>query len=265
MPVVERDGADLFYQVEGQGPPVLLINGLGHPSDMWWRVLPWLTPHVTTIRFDNRGVGRTGTGAERPYSVERMALDARAVVHAAGFARAAVFGVSMGGLIAQELALTHPETVSRLVLGCSNPGGADLVIPDEEAITFLRNRAAMTPDEDAEGTITFGYAPGTPRADINADLAVRAANPTDPLGYAAQLADSRAWRGSLARLPRLAMPTLVIHGDVDRLMPLENSRRIAAAISAARLEVIPGASHIFWTDQPERTRAVLESFLVHDQ
>jgi len=128
MPVLQHDGADLFYQVEGKGPPLLLIMGLGYPSDMWWRELPWLTAHFTTVRFDNRGVGRTGTGAERPYSVERMALDASAVLHAAGFARATVFGVSMGGTIAQELALTHPEAVDRLLLGCSHPGGADVVI-----------------------------------------------------------------------------------------------------------------------------------------
>ena len=125
MPVLQHDGAGLFYEVEGKGPPLLLIMGLGYPSDMWWRDLPWLTPNFTTVRFDNRGVGRTGTGAERPYSVERMALDARAVLHAAGFARATVFGVSMGGTIAQELALTHPEAVDRLVLGCSHPGGAE--------------------------------------------------------------------------------------------------------------------------------------------
>jgi 3-oxoadipate enol-lactonase len=265
MPVLEHDGADLFYEVEGDGPPLLLINGLGHPSDMWWRVLPWLTAHVTTIRLDNRGVGRTGIGAERPYSIERMAQDARAVLEAAGVARATVFGVSMGGSIALELALNNPEAVERLILGCSNPGGADLVI-DEEAIAYLRTRAAMTPQEIADGLSSLAYAPGTPRADIDADVAVRAAaNPDDAEGYAAQLTDARAWRGSLARLPSLAVPTLLIHGDVDRLMPIENSRRMAAVIPGARLEVIAGASHIFWTDQPERTRAVLESFLVHDR
>jgi pimeloyl-ACP methyl ester carboxylesterase len=66
MPVVNHDGAGLFYRVEGNGPPLLLIMGLGYPSDMWWRMLPWLTSHFTTVRFDNQGVGRTGTGAERP-------------------------------------------------------------------------------------------------------------------------------------------------------------------------------------------------------
>ena len=265
MPVLHHDGADLFYQVEGKGPPLLLIMGLGYPSDMWWRMLPWLTPHFTTVRFDNRGVGRTGTGAERPYSVERMALDARAVLHAAGFASATVFGVSMGGTIAQELALTHPEAVDRLLLGCSAPGGADVVI-DQEAIALLGSRGAMTPDEAAEAAIPFIYAPGTPRADIDADLAVRAAHPTDPVGFAAQLTDAvLAWRGSLDRLPGLAIPTLLVHGDLDRLVPIENSRRMAAVLPNARLEVLAGASHIFATDQPERTRAVLESFLVPHQ
>ena len=264
MPVLNHDGADLFYQVEGNGPPLLLIMGLGYPSDMWWRVLPWLTPHFTTVRFDNRGVGRTGPGAERPYSVERMALDARAVLHAAGFARATVFGVSLGGTIAQELALTHPEAVGRLLLGCSHPGGADVVV-DEEVLALLASRGAMTPEEAAEASIPFVYAPGTPRADIDADLAVRAAHPTDPAGYMAQLTDSAAWRGSLDRLPGLAIPTLLVHGDLDRLVPIENSRRMAAVLPSARLEVLAGASHIFMTDQPERTRAVLESFLVQDQ
>ena len=264
MPVVKHDGADLFYQVEGKGPPLLLIMGLGYPSDMWWRMLPWLAAHFTTVRFDNRGVGRTGTGAERPYSVERMALDARAVLHAAGFARAAVFGVSMGGTIAQELALTHPQAVDQLLLGCSHPGGPDVVI-DQEAIALLRSRGAMTPDEAAEAAIPFIYAPGTPRADIDADLAVRAAHPTDPAGYAAQLTDTITWRGSLDRLPGLAIPTLLVHGDLDRLVPIENSRRMAAVLPDARLEVLAGASHIFGTDQPERTRAVVESFLVHHQ
>jgi 3-oxoadipate enol-lactonase len=264
MPVVKHDGADLFYQVEGKGPPLLLIMGLGYPSDMWWRMLPWLTAHFTAVRFDNRGVGRTGTGAERPYSVERMALDARAVLHAAGFARATVFGVSMGGTIAQELALTRPQAVGRLLLGCSHPGGADVVL-DREAIALLMSRGAMTPDEATEAAIPFIYAPGTPRADIDADLAVRAAHPTDPAGYAAQLTDTLAWRGSLDRLPGLAIPTLLVHGDLDRLVPIENSRRMAAVLPDARLEVLAGASHIFATDQPERTRAVIESFLVYHQ
>jgi 3-oxoadipate enol-lactonase len=247
--------------VEGEGPPLLLVMGLGYPSDMWWRVLPWLTSHFTTVRFDNRGVGRTGTGAERPYSVERMALDARAVLHAAGFVRATVFGASMGGSIAQELALTHPEAVDRLVLGCSHPGGADRVI-DQEAAAAQASRAAMTPAEAAEAAIPFIYAPGTPRADIDADLAVRAAHPTDPAGTAAQATDIMAWRGSLDRLPGLAIPTLLSHGDVDRGVLVENSRRIAAVLPDARLEVLAGAGHIFWIDQPEHTRAILQSFLI---
>jgi len=180
-------------------------------------------------------------------------------------ARNPVFGVSLGGTIAQELALTHPEAVDRLLLGCSHPGGADVVI-DQEAIALLGSRGALAPEEAAEAAIPLIYAPGTPRADIDADLAVRAAHPTDPVGYAAQLTDAvLAWRGSLDRLPGLAIPTLFVHRDLDRLVPIENSRRMAAVLPNARLEVLAGASHIFATDQPKRTRAVLESFLVHHE
>ena len=261
MPTVHHDGADLFYVVEGTGPPLLLIMGLGYPSDVWWRVLPWLTPHFTTIRFDNRGVGRTGPGAEPPYTVERMSGDALCVLGAAGFEHATVFGVSMGGTIAQELAFRRPEVVDRLLLGCTHPGGTDVVI-DEEAMALVRSRGAMTPDEAAEAAVDFVYAPGTSRADIDADLAVRAANPTDPAGYAAQAQGSLEWAGSMSRLGRLAAPTLLVHGEVDRLVPAENSCRMAAVIPGARLEVIPDASHIFWTDQPQAAREAIESFLL---
>jgi pimeloyl-ACP methyl ester carboxylesterase len=138
------------------------------------------------------------------------------------------------------------------------------MVRDDQGTAYLRTRVAMTPEEAAEGLIALAYAPTTPRADIDADLAVRTATQQGNDGYAAQLADIGVW-GSLARLPGLAMPTLLIHGDIDRLSPVENSRRMAAVIPGMRLEVIPGAGHVFWTDQPERTRAVLESFLIPDR
>ena len=260
MATVENDGAVLHYEVEGEGPPLLLITGLGYPMDTWWRVLPWLNERFTTIRFDNRGVGRTGPGAERPYSIERMATDALAVMAAAGIDRCDVWGVSMGGAIAQELVLTSPASVNRLVLGCTHPGGTDVVFSDEVR-RFLVTRSNLSPRESAEAAIPYVYAVSTDRALIAEDIDVRMRLPTTPEGYEAQLLGAGAWRGSGDRLAGVATPTLVIHGDADLLVDPSNGRFIAERIPDAAWVEIPSASHIFWTDQPEATREAVLGFL----
>lgn len=259
MPILEHDGARLHYVVEGDGPPLLLIMGLGYPSDAWWRVLPWLNERHTTIRLDNRGTGLTGD-AEGPYTVERMAADAVAVLQSAGYEQADAWGVSMGGTIAQEIALSRPSVVRRLVLGCTHAGSTDFVI-DREAMALLGARRSMSPREAAEAAIPFVYADDTPREDIEADIEVRLRVPTSAVAYAAQLAGASQWQGSGSRLGAVGVPTLILHGTADRLVPIANGRFLAERIPGVRLVELDGASHIFWTDQPTRTRTEVEAFL----
>jgi len=261
MAIVEHDGATLHFEVEGSGPPVLLIMGLGYPMDAWWRVLPWLSEHFTCIRFDNRGVGRTGPTAERPYTPERMAADALAVLRETGADRAHVWGISMGGTIAQELAITHPLAVDRLILGCTHPGGSDAIFSDEVR-ALLGNRTGLTPRQAAEVSIPFVYAEATDPSQIEADIEVRMAIPTTPEGYEGQLLGASAWQGSRDRLASITAPTLVVHGAEDRLVEPGNGRFIADRIPGALWSEIPGASHIFWTDQPGLTRQVVLDFLM---
>ncbi|GAA4966413.1 alpha/beta hydrolase [Kineococcus glutinatus] len=259
MPRIARDGAQVWWDERGSGEPVLLVQGLGYPCDMWHLLLPELARRHRVLVLDNRGVGRTGV-PPGPYPVEVMAADAAAVLEAAGETSAHVVGVSMGGLIAQELALGRPELVRSLALGCTHPGGADSVF-SPEAGELLGGRAAMTPEEAAEASVPFVYAPTTPRERIDTDLAVRRAVPTWPAGYLAQLTGSAAYAGALSRLPGLGMPVLLVHGTADRLVPVENTRILARALPAARLELLEGAGHIFWTDQPRETlRLLLEWF-----
>jgi 3-oxoadipate enol-lactonase len=261
---LEHDGAVLHYEVDGSGPPLLLIMGLGYPMDAWWRVMPWLTLHFTTIRFDNRGVGRTGPRAEQPYSIERMATDALAILDAVGAGRAHVWGVSMGGTIAQEIAITAPESVDHLVLGCSHPGGTDGIF-DDEVRSLLANRAGLSPREAAEVSVPYVYAESTDRAEIEADLAVRLRIPTTPQGYDGQLRAVARWQGSGGRLESITCPTLVIHGAQDRLVVPENGRFLAEHIPGAKWLEIDRASHIFWTDNPTATRSAVLTFLgAHD-
>ena len=264
MSVLERpDGARIWWTSEGAGEPVILVMGLAYPSDMWFRVAPALARSHRVIRLDNRGAGRTGDVPGAPYTVETMADDVRAVLDEAGETSAHVVGVSMGGLIAQELALTAPHRVRSLVLACTHPGAAHAVW-DPEALALLAERGGLTPQQAAEASIPFNYAATTPRERIEEDWAVRLPLACTPQGYLAQVMGSSRWSG-LERLPDLRVPTLVVHGEGDRLVPPANGRRIAHAVPGAELVVLPDANHLFFTDQPERTNHLLLDWLARSR
>jgi pimeloyl-ACP methyl ester carboxylesterase len=238
----------------------LLIQGLGYTAEMWFRVLAALSTPRPTIRFDNRGVGRSSV-PDAPWSIADMADDAIAVLDAAGAATAHVFGVSMGGLIAQELVLRHPDRVQRLILGCTHPGGRDALRMDPAAATMLMDRSPRSAREAAEASVPFIYSADTPRDDIDADLTARLRYPLRAAAYWGQLDAMRHHEGTLSRLSQIVAPTLVLHGTADRLVQPGNAELIAKTIPAARLEWLDGASHVFWTDQPGRTVELVNSFL----
>lgn len=258
MPYVERAGTSIWWQARGNGPPLLLIQGLGYPSDAWWRLLPALRQRYRTIVVDNRGVGRSDVPDE-PFSLEDMADDAAAVVHAAGEEAVHVLGASMGGVVAQEVALRHPELVRSLVLGCTGPSGRDAVLAD--AAAFLTAREDMTPREAAEASIPWVYAEDTPRAEITADIEVRMAIPTSGRGYGAQLRAVVNHGGTLDRLAGVTVPTLIIHGSADRLVPPANADLLAGAIPGAELVMLDGAGHVFTTDRTQETLDAVLGFL----
>jgi 3-oxoadipate enol-lactonase len=263
--IVELDGLTLWWAEQGDGPgmPLLLIQGLGYTADMWFRVLPGLSAGRRTIRFDNRGVGRS-TVPSAPWSITDMAGDALAVLDAAGVEQADVLGVSMGGLIAQELVLAHPDRVRRLVLGCTHPGGRDAVRMDPAAATMLMDRTPRTAREAAEASVPFLYAEDTSRDDIATDLDIRVRFPMRASAYWGQLDAMRQHEGTLSRLPNVASPTLLIHGTADKLVQPGNAERIAAAIPSSRIAWLEGAGHVFWTDRTEQTVQVVTGFLDDD-
>jgi 3-oxoadipate enol-lactonase len=251
VPVITRGDVTLWWADHGDadGTPLLLIQGLGYTADMWFRVLSGLSEQRRTIRFDNRGVGRSNV-PPTPWSIEEMA--------------AHVLGVSMGGLIAQELALRYPDRVERLVLGCTHPGGREAIRMDPAAAMMLMDRTPGTAREAAEASVPFLYAEDTNRDDIGIDIDVRVRYPMRASAYFAQLDAMRRHEGTLARLPGLTAPTLVIHGTADRLVQPGNAELIAAAIPGAELAWIDGASHVFWTDQPEQAVKLITEFLAPD-
>ena len=172
MAFVENQGATIYWDEKGRSAPVLLIMGLGYPSYMWHRTRPVLATRYQTIALDNRGVGRSDVPTG-PYPIALMASDAAAVLDAAGVESAHVFGVSMGGMIAQEFALQYPKRVRSLILGCTAAGGPSAVRAEPEATQMLTARSRMSPEEASEAAVPFIYDAATPRERIEEDLAIR--------------------------------------------------------------------------------------------
>lgn len=258
MPFVENLGARIYWDEQGHGAPLLLIMGLGWPSDAWHRTRPLLAEKYRTIALDNRGVGRSEAPAG-PYSIAQMAADAAAVLNAAHVNAAHVFGVSMGGMIAQEFALQYPNRVRSLILGCTAAGGPHAVRAEDAAIQVLMTRG-QDPDQFAAAIGPFIYAQGTAAERMDEDTAVRRKWYPSADAYYAQLQAIMNWEG-YSRLAQVSAPTLVLHGENDRLVPPENAKLIAGRIPGAKLVMIPGASHILGTDQPDAVHAAILSFL----
>jgi pimeloyl-ACP methyl ester carboxylesterase len=259
MPHVNSNGARIYWEESGAGEPLLLIMGLGYSHEMWHRTRPVVSAHYRTILFDNRGVGKSDV-PDGAYSIAQMADDAAAVLEAAGVAKAHVFGISMGGMIAQEFALKYPEKVNRVVLGCTACGKGHAVMAAQNVLDVLAARAKMTPEEGAAAMVPDIYDPSTPRERIEEDLALRRLHFPAATGYTGQLQAIFAW-GSFDRLANIHAPTLIIHGETDQLIPPANAPILAQAIAGSRMVVLPNASHIFITDQPEASHREILAFL----
>jgi 3-oxoadipate enol-lactonase len=258
MPVARRGDTELYWESTGAGAPVLLVMGLGMTATGWWRTVPVLAEAgLRVLAFDNRGVGRSGR-PPGPYSVAQMADDAVAVLDAAGEASAHVYGISLGGMIAQEIALRHPGRVRALVLGCTTPGGERAVPAAPETLAFFQRRAEMPAEEAVWASVPYNYGPATRRDHgdrIAQDIAQRLRFPIEPEPYRAQLAAALG-HDTHDRLGQISVPTLVVHGTADVMVMPANGRLLAEAIPGAELLEGPGAGHLYVTDAPDLDRAV---------
>jgi 3-oxoadipate enol-lactonase len=259
MPYATNNGARIYWEEHGAGAPVLMIMGLSFSLDMWYRTTPLIAQTHRALLLDNRGVGRSDVPSG-PYSIRTMAEDARAVLDAAGVESAHIIGASMGGMIAQELALLHPRRVRSLLLACTSCGGLRSKLPD---LRRFRERAkwdGRTPEERILGWNPLLYADSTPAGRIDEDTVVRLRWYPTARGYLSQLSAVVRW-SSYSRLRRIQVPTLIVHGDSDLLIPPKNAEILARRIPGARMRIIPDAGHIFTTDQPGAASGLLIEFL----
>lgn len=249
----------IAFEEHGDGPPLLLIHGLGYGRWGWGPALASLAERHRVLALDNRGIGASDVPAG-PYSVRAMAEDAVAVLDAAGVGRAHVLGTSLGGMVAQAVATDFPDRVDRLVLACTTPGGARAVPFPEPTRRLLEQAQSLEPVVALHRFVENALAPDAPQALVEAIVALRVANPPDPGGWQGQAAAAAAFDG-WERLPAIAAPTLVLHGDRDRVVDPGNAPLLAERIPEARLELFAGCGHLFFWEQPARFAAAVGEFL----
>lgn len=266
MPKARTNGIELAYAEQGAGEPLLLISGIGYDRWQWRRMLPGLAARHRVITPDNRGVGASDR-PPGPYSADLLADDLLGLLDALGLPRAHVLGHSMGGFVAQAMALQHPERVDRLILASTHFGGPNALPVTPEALAILTD-TECDPATRALRGLAVSCAPGFAEAhpDLIRDwLAERARQPLDPAAHAAQLAIGAALASPEAsfeaRLGTLGMPTLILFGAQDRVVPPANGELLARAIPGSRLERIPDAGHFFPIETPEAANRAVLAFL----
>ncbi|PZC48846.1 MAG: Pimeloyl-ACP methyl ester carboxylesterase [Chloroflexi bacterium] len=258
MAIAKVNDVNLHYELRGDGTePVVLIHGAQGDSRLLEPFVPWLSSRCRMLLFDQRGLGRSDK-PDVPYSMALIADDTAQLMSEVGWTSAHIIGVSMGGMIAQELALNHPERVRSLVLGCTAAGGRGDVDSNPayaKGDLSLGDRARLF----AEAIFTPGHLERHPET-IQALADLRRTAPLDPAGFARRLEALRA-HDTFDRLSQILCPTLVITGADDTLIPADNSRQLASDIPNAELVVLADAAHAFWAEQPEHAFGHILGFL----
>jgi pimeloyl-ACP methyl ester carboxylesterase len=262
MPEAVRAGCRIYYELTGDvgAPPLVLVRGLGRSSRYWGPVLPELAG-FRLLLVDNRGVGRSDV-TRPPYSTRQLADDVVAAMDAAGFARAHLFGMSLGGMIAQQLVLAYPERVDRLVLGCTTPGGSRSHRVDTWT-RFNQLRVAISPGDRVGRILPRLVSRASLRARPEIEAAWRELARTEPMALRGLVGQLAAVRGHdvFLRLAEIQSRALVITGDDDDVIPYANSRLLADHLPDAKLEILVGARHDFTTDRPVEAGRMIREFL----
>jgi pimeloyl-ACP methyl ester carboxylesterase len=245
----------------GAGPPLLLIMGMSGTALHWPE--PFLAPlrrDFEVIAYDHRGVGASSR-LEGSLTITQLAEDAAGLLDALELDSAHVLGISMGGMVAQELALARPERVRTLSLGCTYCGGPGSSLASPTVIQRLYDAMASGDRERSlrtawEINVSAGIA-----GDDDAYAAFRAIAQQRPVAVPVIMAQMQAVvaHDTSARLPGLRMPALVVHGTEDQLLPVENGRLIASLIPGAQLEILEGVGHMFFWERPERSAELVRA------
>lgn len=255
-------GRRLFHQRSGTGSePLLLIQGMSGTHLSWGEpFLEGLAEDFDVVAYDHRGIGRSDP-VTAPFTIKELAEDAAGLLDELGWETAHVAGISMGGMVAQELALAHPERIRTLTLGCTYCGGPGSELAPPETLAKL---GAGFQSGDRELAIRTGF-----EVNVSPEFAARpgayetfremAKALPAPLPVIMLQMQAIGGHDTSARLPSLDVPTLVIHGDLDAMLPVGNGRLIASLIPSSALEVLSGVGHVFWWEKPGKSAELIRA------
>lgn len=261
MPQIQTARLNMYYETHGEGEPVLLIRGLGSTCEGFKPQVDSLSLHFRAILFDNRCVGRSEQ-PQTPFTIADMADDTAALLDALDVESAHVFGVSLGGMIAQELVLRHPRRVRRLVLACTHAGPRTATRAPDWAVALFNESTKKPRAEALKASVPILFAKKTidERPDlIEETLAVMENNNQPKASYLLQLGAVMK-HDTIDRLHQITNPTLVMTGTEDTLVDPGNSRMIAERIPGARLIEFGETGHVFFTEKADEVNNALIEF-----
>jgi pimeloyl-ACP methyl ester carboxylesterase len=249
----------IAWERRGTGLPLVLVHGLGYARWGWEPVADRFAERYEIVLLDNRGIGASGTPSGL-YTVAEMAEDTLRVMDEAGVESAHVIGTSLGGMIAQEVALAAPERVRKLVVVCTTPGGPEAAPMPEQTVRLMAEAPALEPLVALRRFVENALAPDPPDGVVERILAHRIETAQPFAAWLAQAAAGAAF-DAWERLPGLRIPTLVLHGTADVVVDPANADLLAARIQGARVELFPGCGHLLFWEQPDRFVRIVGEFL----
>jgi pimeloyl-ACP methyl ester carboxylesterase len=247
----------IAWERHGAGPPLILVQGIGLARWGWGRAADLLAERFDVLVYDNRGIGESDA-PPGPYSIPMLAEDALQVLDEAGASSAHVLGASLGGMVAQQLAVEHPERVERLVLCCTTPGRSDAFPVPEPTVRLLADAAALDRETAIKRFTRNALSAGASDELVERIVRLRLDKPQEVAAWGAQVAAGAGFEG--VDLGRIQARTLVLHGTEDNAVDPRNSALLSERIPDGRSQVIEGG-HLFWWEQPEEFARVVGDFL----
>ena len=263
MATVSVNGCEFYHEVHGQGDPLVLIMGLRRNVEWWYRQIPALAEHFQVIAFDNRGAGRSDK-PDMEYSIRLFADDTAGLMDVLDISTARILGISMGGYIAQELALNYPTKVKSLVLGCTGCGGDRAVIMSPERMEKFTANKGLNPEEILRKDMDIYFSDDyvsqhSETIEEFVEISMRYYQPAD--AFFRQF-DACLRHDTGDRLNQLKAPTLIMTGDDDPLVPPQNSYILKDLIVGADLSVFAGGRHCFFIEQAHRFNTAAVDFFI---
>jgi 3-oxoadipate enol-lactonase len=261
MPVVKVGEIELSYERSGSGPPLLMIMGMAGTALSWGEpFLGRLRENFETIAYDHRGTG-SSSRLDGPLTIAQLAADVAGLLDALEIDSAHVLGISMGGMVAQELVLAQPARIRTLALGCTYCGGEGSTLAGEDVVRRLAE--AMSSGDRArairtswEVNVSPGFAADDEAYERFLEIARNRAVAIDVIMAQMQ---AIAAHDTAARLSSIELPTLVLHGTLDQMLPVQNGRLIAGLIPDSSLEIFEGVGHLFFWERPEESAELVQA------